>query len=64
MRRKFFGKKLLWEMPIAVGMAFIGEGGYVACPGATVGDGHDRRARLPRAAWVRGALHAVVWGED
>ncbi|QRY68211.1 phage holin family protein [Ensifer sp. PDNC004] len=26
MRRKFFGKELLWEMPIAVGMAFIGEG--------------------------------------
>ncbi|MDW9780975.1 hypothetical protein CN204_17020 [Sinorhizobium meliloti] len=25
MRRKFFGKELLWEMPIAVGMAFIGE---------------------------------------
>lgn len=25
-RRKFFGKELLWEMPIAVGMAFIGEG--------------------------------------
>ncbi|MQV97201.1 hypothetical protein GHK46_07185 [Sinorhizobium medicae] len=24
MRRKFFGKELLWEMPIAVGMAFIG----------------------------------------
>ncbi|THK38637.1 hypothetical protein EHS39_09015 [Ensifer sp. MPMI2T] len=26
MRRKFFGKELLWEMPIAIGMAFIGEG--------------------------------------
>ncbi|WP_234841711.1 phage holin family protein [Sinorhizobium meliloti] len=25
MRRKFFGKELLWGMPIAVGMAFIGE---------------------------------------
>ncbi|ASP87738.1 hypothetical protein CDO26_22130 (plasmid) [Sinorhizobium meliloti] len=24
MRRKFFGKDLLWEMPIAVGMPFIG----------------------------------------
>ncbi|WP_457662869.1 phage holin family protein [Sinorhizobium medicae] len=24
MRRKFFGKELFWEIPIAVGMAFIG----------------------------------------
>ncbi|RVG20779.1 hypothetical protein CN233_34640 [Sinorhizobium meliloti] len=24
MRRKFFGKELLWEIPIAVGMAFLG----------------------------------------
>ncbi len=26
MRRKFFGRELLWEMPIAIGMALIGEG--------------------------------------
>lgn len=25
-RRKFLGRELLWEMPIAVGMALIGEG--------------------------------------
>lgn len=25
-RRKFFGAELLWELPIAVGMALIGEG--------------------------------------
>ncbi|RYC10190.1 phage holin family protein [Ciceribacter ferrooxidans] len=25
-RRKFFGKELLWELPIAIGMAIIGEG--------------------------------------
>lgn len=24
-RRKFFGKELLWEIPIAIGMAIIGE---------------------------------------
>lgn len=24
MRRKFFGKELLWEIPIAAGMAFLG----------------------------------------
>lgn len=24
-RRKFFGKELLWEIPVAVGMAMIGE---------------------------------------
>jgi hypothetical protein len=26
MKRKFWGKELLWEFPIAVGMAFIGQG--------------------------------------
>lgn len=24
--RKFFGQELIWEIPVAVGMAFIGEG--------------------------------------
>lgn len=24
--RKFFGQELLWEIPVAIGMAFIGEG--------------------------------------
>lgn len=55
MRRKFFGKELLWEMPIAVGMAFIGEGlgsRELARARSTDGDGHDRCARLSRATWV------------
>ena len=26
MKRKFFGKEMLWEVPIVVGMAFIGDG--------------------------------------
>lgn len=51
-------------MPIAVGMAFVGEGlaNWLALgqPMATL---HDRGACLPRAAWVRGAVHAVVGGE-
>lgn len=25
-RRRFFGKELLWEIPVAIGMAIIGEG--------------------------------------
>lgn len=25
-RRRFFGKELLWEIPVAVGMAIIGDG--------------------------------------
>lgn len=25
-RRRFFGRELIWELPIAVGMALIGEG--------------------------------------
>jgi len=25
-RRRFFGKELLWEIPVAIGMAVIGEG--------------------------------------
>ncbi|AEG06508.1 hypothetical protein SinmeB_5225 (plasmid) [Sinorhizobium meliloti BL225C] len=64
MRRKFFGKELLWEMPIAVGMAFIGEVfGVVVGAGATDGNGTHCCARLSRAARVRGAVHAVVCGE-
>lgn len=25
-RRKLFGRELIWEVPVAVGMAFVGEG--------------------------------------
>lgn len=25
-RRSFFGRELIWEVPVAVGMAFVGEG--------------------------------------
>ncbi|AGA08374.1 hypothetical protein C770_GR4pA062 (plasmid) [Sinorhizobium meliloti GR4] len=57
MRRKFFGKELLWEMSIAVG----GPGVMVGA-GATDGDWADRRTRLSRAERVRGAVHAVVCG--
>jgi hypothetical protein len=37
-RRKFIGPELFWELPVAVGMAIIGEGlsGYLGPRGAEV----------------------------
>jgi len=52
-RRRFFGKELLWEIPVAIGMAIIGEA--VASHldlGQPVRRGLWRR--LP--SWGRGAL--------
>ena len=54
-RRPMFSKDLIWEVPIAVGMALIGEGGGVtACPFGNLWHRTDCSHRLSGAALHRG----------
>lgn len=60
-RRKFIGIELLWEIPVAFGMAFIGEGisSYLNVPA-----GNDRpysRAGLSRAARDGSSVSEMVF---
>ena len=61
-KRRFFGKELLWEIPVAVGMALIGEAaasylglGQPASTGlvATLAYMGPRGAESLLAAWLR-----------
>lgn len=61
LRRKFFGKELLWEMPIAVGMAFHrGGAGELAALGQPMATGMIAALAYLGAAGVSGAVHVLV----